>query len=319
MRLRRADQGAAALATTRCSTCTRRCCRAGAARRRSSGRSWPATRRPACRSCALTAGCDSGPVCLAGARADPPDDDYGTLAGAAASGSAATCWCGRSTSGPPFVEQDEDGGHLRAQDRSAATARWTRRGRPRRSSARCARCARTSARGCRCPTATFLGVLGGARRRRHAGAPPAAASAPTGERLLLDCNGGALELTEIRPPGGRPMAARGVAARPPGPGADGLLPRPARCPTARLDELLERAKPNGRSDAEWAPCARATPGARRRLAARELALVTGVGVRGSATARQLLAGEGRGSGVSGVTRFLDTRRPAGLPCHLSGI
>ena len=28
-----------------------------------------------------------------------------------------------------------------------------------------------------------------------------------GDRLLLDCNGGALALTEIRPPGGRPMAA----------------------------------------------------------------------------------------------------------------
>ena len=41
------DQGAAAVRPTRCSTCTPRCCRAGAARRRSSGRSRPATRRPA--------------------------------------------------------------------------------------------------------------------------------------------------------------------------------------------------------------------------------------------------------------------------------
>jgi methionyl-tRNA formyltransferase len=29
-----------------------------------------------------------------------------------------------------------------------------------------------------------------------------------GDRLLLDCRGGALELTEIRPPGGRPMATQ---------------------------------------------------------------------------------------------------------------
>ena len=43
-------------APTRSSTCTRRCCRAGAARRRSSGRSWPATRRPASRSCASPRG-----------------------------------------------------------------------------------------------------------------------------------------------------------------------------------------------------------------------------------------------------------------------
>jgi methionyl-tRNA formyltransferase len=28
-----------------------------------------------------------------------------------------------------------------------------------------------------------------------------------GERLLLDCRGGALELTEVQPPGGRPMDA----------------------------------------------------------------------------------------------------------------
>ena len=29
-----------------------------------------------------------------------------------------------------------------------------------------------------------------------------------GQRLLLDCRGGALELTEIQPPGGRPMPAQ---------------------------------------------------------------------------------------------------------------
>ena len=40
------------LCTSRCSTCTRRCCRAGAGRRRWSARSWPATARPASRSCA---------------------------------------------------------------------------------------------------------------------------------------------------------------------------------------------------------------------------------------------------------------------------
>ena len=39
---------------TASSTCTSRCCRAGAARRPSSGRSSRATRRPACASCAST-------------------------------------------------------------------------------------------------------------------------------------------------------------------------------------------------------------------------------------------------------------------------
>ena len=46
-RLRRADPGDAARPARSGSTSTRRCCRAGAARRRSSARSWPATRRPA--------------------------------------------------------------------------------------------------------------------------------------------------------------------------------------------------------------------------------------------------------------------------------
>ena len=180
LRVRRADQGAAALATTRCSTSTRRCCRAGAGRRRSSGRSWPATRRPACRSCALTAGWDSGPVCAARER-EPirPDDDYGTLAAAAARRSARELLVRALDERPPSVEQDEAQRHLRAQDRGRATARWTRRSRPRRSSARCARCGRTSARGCRCPDGDVprRGRARGSTARRSR--PPAAACAPT--------------------------------------------------------------------------------------------------------------------------------------------
>ena len=64
LRVRRADQGAAADATSRCSTCTRRCCRAGAARRRWSARSWPATRETGVAIMRLTAGLDEGPVAL---------------------------------------------------------------------------------------------------------------------------------------------------------------------------------------------------------------------------------------------------------------
>ena len=46
LRLRPDHPRAAALRARRCSTSTRRCCPAGAGRRRSSGRSWPATPRP---------------------------------------------------------------------------------------------------------------------------------------------------------------------------------------------------------------------------------------------------------------------------------
>ena len=64
LRLRPADPRAAAV-RARCSTSTRRCCRAGAARRRSSARSWPATRRTGVTIMRLTEGLDSGPVALA--------------------------------------------------------------------------------------------------------------------------------------------------------------------------------------------------------------------------------------------------------------
>ena len=50
----------------------------------------------------------------------------------------------------------------------------------------------------------FLGVI--AARATDDGPEPGRVSAD-GQRLLLGARGGALELTEIRPPGGRPMAA----------------------------------------------------------------------------------------------------------------
>ena len=52
---------------------------------------------------------------------------------------------------------------------------------------------------------TFLGV----RRARASGddAAAGAAGARDGGRLLLGCEEGALELLEVQPPGGRPMAA----------------------------------------------------------------------------------------------------------------
>ena len=46
----------------------------------------------------LTEGLDSGPVCLQEREPIRPDDDYATPVGAPARRSAASCWCGRSTS-----------------------------------------------------------------------------------------------------------------------------------------------------------------------------------------------------------------------------
>ena len=107
---------------------------------------------------------------------------------------------------PPWVEQPEEGvtyAHkIEAADRALDPTR-----RPRSWSGSCARCVRTSAPGCRCRTDAA-----------SACSPPASTPltpAPAGgrvhaedDRLLLDCRGGVLELTEIRPPGGRPMPAQ---------------------------------------------------------------------------------------------------------------
>ena len=64
------------------------------------------------------------------------------------------------------------------------------------------------------PGGDFLGVIA-ARVAEGDGPEPGYVQAE-GERLLLGATGGALELTEIRPPGSRPMpAAAWLRGRPP--------------------------------------------------------------------------------------------------------
>ena len=71
-------------------------------------------------------------------------------------------------------------------------------------------------------------------------------------RLLLDCNGGALELTRIRPPGGREMAAADWLRGRPDAVRTGYFLDPA-LPGRSFDELLALARDEWHSDAEWAP------------------------------------------------------------------
>jgi hypothetical protein len=89
--------------------------------------------------------------------------------------------------------------------------------------------------------------------------PPVPTLAPAGglvrvdgERLLLDCNGGALELTEIRPPGGRPMAAAAWLRGRPSAQLTNFWLDP-RLPDRGVQELVSGAVEEWGSKAEWAP------------------------------------------------------------------
>ena len=129
----------------------------------------------------LTAGLDSGPVCLAEAVPIRPDDDYGSLA-ASLEDLGARLLVRALDERPPFAEQDEDGvtyaEKITAADRTldpAAPAEVNER----------KVCALHPHIGARLQLAdgTLLGV-----RRARVG------------------DDGSLELVEVQPPGGRPMA-----------------------------------------------------------------------------------------------------------------
>ena len=159
----------------------------------------------------VTAGLDSGPVCLARAR-EPirPDDTYGTLAPrlealggellvARARRAARLRGAGRGA-GVTYAEK------IAPADRTLDPA-----GPPPSSSAWCARSRRTSARASSCRTASSCGVHDAAR---VAGRPEPGELRRARRPLLVGCAAGALELLVVQPPGGRPMAGRRLPARP---------------------------------------------------------------------------------------------------------
>jgi len=143
----------------------------------------------------LTEGLDSGPVCLQESEPIGPDDDYGTLA-ARLRDLGGELLVRALDERPPFAEQDEDAvtyAHkIEAGDRELDPER------PADELERTVRALRPHI-GARVPLpdGDFLGVI--------------AARVAGGEGGLRVDDGrllfGGLELTEIRPPGGRPMAA----------------------------------------------------------------------------------------------------------------
>src|SRR3954454_18105534 len=180
----------------------------------------------------LTAGLDSGPVCVAEREPIRPDDDYGTLA-ARLRDIGGHALVRALDERPTCVEQDEAGvtyAHkIEARDRALDPTR------PPAEVERVVRALRPHI-GARLPLpdGSFLGVV----RAEVDGdtlAPAGGHVRTDGERLLLDCNGGALELTEVQPPGARPMAASAWLRGRPDPGLTDFWLDP-RLPDRSLDE-----------------------------------------------------------------------------------
>jgi methionyl-tRNA formyltransferase len=151
----------------------------------------------------LTAGLDEGPVCLQGREPIRPDDDYAALAGRL-EGLSGDLLVRALDERPPFADQPEDGvtyAHkIEAADRALDPAR---------SAAELERTVRALHPhiGARIPLPDggFLGVDRAAVAAGEEVVPGRVRA--SGDRLVLGCAGGALELLEIRPPGARAMPA----------------------------------------------------------------------------------------------------------------
>ena len=197
----------------------------------------------------LTEGLDEGPVCLQGAEPIRPDDDYGTLS-ARLQELSGELLVRALEERPPWREQPAEGvtyahkieGADRALDPTRTPAEVERTVRALRPHI-----------GARLPLPDggYLGVTAAAVDGPTL-APAGGRLRTDGERLLLDCRGGALELLEIQPPGGRPMPAGAwLRGRPDSALTDYWLD--PRLPGKPLDELVKRAVEEWDSGDEWAP------------------------------------------------------------------
>ena len=198
----------------------------------------------------VTAGWDSGPVYLQDTTPIGPDDDYASLA-ARLETIGADLLVRALDERPAPVEQDEAGvtyaNKITARDRALDPTQ------PPSTEERRVR-ALTPHIGARLPLpdGSFLGVLA-AQVDGPTRAPAGGMLRTDGDRLLLDCNGGALELTEIRPPGGRPMRAAEWLRGRPDPALTTFRLDPT-LPERELAELLELARAEWAiEDAEWYP------------------------------------------------------------------
>ncbi len=197
----------------------------------------------------VTAGLDSGPVCLQAAEPIHQEDDYGTLA-KRLQALGGELLVRALDERPPFVEQDEAlvtyAHKIEARDRSLDPTRGPEE------VERVVRALRPHI-GARLPLpdGTFLGVIE-ARVDGPTRAPAGGLVRAEGERLLLDCHGGALELTRVRPPGRGPMEAADWLRGRPDPALTTFRLDPA-LPERGLDELIELARAGWEHGDEWQP------------------------------------------------------------------
>jgi len=159
----------------------------------------------------VTAGLDSGPVCLQEPEPISPDDTYGSLAPRLERLGARLLILALSER-PPFREQDEAGATY--ADKIGTADRLLDPSRPASELERVVRALHPHI-GARAalPDGEMLTVHAAAVRDEG---PPPGRLAAEGGRLLLGCANGALELRIVQPAGGRPMEAaaylRGHAA-----------------------------------------------------------------------------------------------------------
>ena len=150
----------------------------------------------------LTAGLDSGPVCLVEEEPIRPEDDFGTLSGRLQA-LGARLLIRALDERPPFAEQPEEG--VTYAEKLSPRDRDLDPGRPAAVLERVVRAlrphvgARTSL-----PGGSHLGVWA-ARVLPSAESLGAPGLRRDGERLLLECADGVLELLEVQPAGGRRM------------------------------------------------------------------------------------------------------------------
>jgi hypothetical protein len=198
----------------------------------------------------LTAGLDSGPVCLQERAPIGPADDYGTLA-ARLEELGSRLLVQALDAAPPFSEQSDDG--VTYAEKITAVDRTLDPTRPPAEVERVVRALRPHI-GARIPLpgdAGFLGVWAS----RIAGETLSTAGGRVrrdGDALLLDCNGGALELTEIQPPGGRRMPTGEWLRGRPDPRLTDFWLDPA-LPGRPLEDVAAAAVAEWDAPQEWAP------------------------------------------------------------------